>query len=52
MPRFLAGLILGGISAGLTYAASTDPQLAALIGAIAAILTWCGILTLIIGDLD
>ncbi|HKX69898.1 MAG TPA: hypothetical protein VJM75_01665 [Acidimicrobiales bacterium] len=50
MPVFLLGLALGGISAGITYGLTTDGHLAALIGAIAALLTWLGIAVLIIAD--
>lgn len=50
MPRFLLGLVLGGISGGVTFALTTNGQLSALIAAIAAVLTWLGIAALIFAD--
>ncbi|WP_404949018.1 hypothetical protein HFP70_35130 [Streptomyces sp. ARC14] len=46
MPLFLAGLALGGLSAGLTHAFTGDPQLTAVAGILAAVATWLGIATL------
>lgn len=50
MPTFLAGLALGGISGGVTYALTTDDHLAALAAVIAAVLTWLGVATLLLFD--
>lgn len=50
MPLFLLGLVLGGISGGVTYGLTTDGQVAAIVGGIAAILTWLGIATLIFAN--
>lgn len=47
MPLFLAGLALGGISSGLTYAYTGNPQLTAAAGILAAIITWLGIASVI-----
>lgn len=50
MPTFLLGLVLRAISGGATYGLTADGQLAAIVGAIAAVLTWLGIASLIIAD--
>lgn len=50
MPLFLLGLVLGGISGGVTFGLTADGQLAAIIGIIAAVLTWLGLATLIFAD--
>jgi len=50
MPLFLLGLVLGGLSGGITYGLTADGQLAAIVGAVAAVLTWLGIAALIIAD--
>ncbi|MFI6032987.1 hypothetical protein ACIBBD_02155 [Streptomyces sp. NPDC051315] len=50
MPVFILGIVLGAISGGVTYGLSADGQLAAIVGAIAAVLTWLGIASLIIAD--
>ncbi|MEU2075462.1 hypothetical protein [Streptomyces sp. NPDC013489] len=47
---FLLGLILGGLSGAITYALTTDTTTALIIGAIAAVLTWLGLATLLIAD--
>lgn len=47
MPIFLLGIVLGGLSAGLTYASTTDGQLSALVGAVGAVVTWLGVACLI-----
>lgn len=50
MPLFLLGVALGGISGGVTYALTADGQLAAILGVIAAVLTWLGIATVIFAN--
>lgn len=50
MPRFILGLVLGALSGGVTFGLTADGQLAAIIGVIAAVLTWLGLATLIIAD--
>ena len=50
MPTFILGLLLGGVSGGVTYGLTADGQLAAIVGAIAAVLTWLGIASLLIAD--
>ncbi|WP_426568155.1 hypothetical protein [Streptomyces canus] len=50
MAVFLAGLAIGGISGGVTYGLTTDSHLAALAASVAAVLTWCGIATLLLFD--
>jgi hypothetical protein len=50
MPLFLLGLVLGGLSGGVTYALTNDGQLAAILGAVAMVLTWLGLATLVIAD--
>ncbi|MEV5977528.1 hypothetical protein [Streptomyces sp. NPDC052114] len=50
MPLFLLGIVLGGISGGVTYGLTADGQLAAIIAVIGAVLTWLGIATLLIAD--
>ncbi|WP_394436208.1 hypothetical protein [Streptomyces sp. SGAir0957] len=50
MPLFLLGLALGGISGGVTFGLTADGQLAAIVGGIAAVLTWLGIAALIFVD--
>ncbi|MCC9154855.1 hypothetical protein LZP81_31065 [Streptomyces parvulus] len=47
MPIFLAGLLLGGASGGVTYGMTIDGQLAAIAGAVAMVLTWLGCACLI-----
>jgi hypothetical protein len=46
----ILGVVLGAISGGVTYGITADGQLAAIVGAVAAVLTWLGIATLIIAD--
>ncbi|WP_416975633.1 hypothetical protein [Streptomyces sp. 4F14] len=50
MPTFILGLVLAALSGGITYGLTTDGQLAAIVGTIAAVLTWLGIATLLIAD--
>ncbi|MEU9218907.1 hypothetical protein AB0D47_20425 [Streptomyces sp. NPDC048376] len=50
MPLFILGLLLGGISGGVTYGLTADPQIAGIVAAIAAILTWLGLAALVIAD--
>ncbi|MDT6983721.1 hypothetical protein ACFSUJ_12105 [Streptomyces lusitanus] len=50
MPTFILGVLLGAISGGVTYGLTTDGQLAALVGAVAAVLTWLGVTALIFAD--
>ncbi|MGA5869290.1 hypothetical protein [Streptomyces cinereoruber] len=50
MPLFLLGLALGSLSGTITHALTDDGQLAAIVGAIAAVLTWLGLATLLIAD--
>lgn len=50
MPLFILGLALGGISGGVTFGLTADGQLSAIVGAIATVLTWCGVATLILAD--
>ncbi|MFF9310154.1 hypothetical protein ACF1BS_04505 [Streptomyces sp. NPDC014748] len=42
MPVVLAGLLLGALSAVVTYGMSFDVQLAAVTGGAAVVLTWVG----------
>ncbi|GAQ52092.1 hypothetical protein [Streptomyces acidiscabies] len=50
MPLFILGIVLGALSGAITYGLTTDGQLAAIVGAITAVLTWLGIATLLIAD--
>lgn len=50
MPVVLAGLLLGALSAAITYGMSFDGQLAAYAGGAAVILTWIGCAFLIFID--
>ncbi|MFE3049574.1 hypothetical protein ACFXIY_21280 [Streptomyces albidoflavus] len=50
MPLFFLGLLLGGLSGGVTFGLTADGQIAAIVGAIAAVLTWLGIATLLFAD--
>jgi hypothetical protein len=42
MPVFVAGLLLGALSGGITYGMSFDALLAAYAGGAAVLLTWIG----------
>jgi membrane associated rhomboid family serine protease len=44
---FLFGLLLGGVSGGVTQHYTGDPQLAASVGIVAAVATWLGVATVI-----
>jgi hypothetical protein len=50
VPVFVAGLLLGGLSGGVTYGMSFDAQLAAIAGGAATVLTWLGCAFLIFID--
>ena len=50
MPVFILGIVLGAISGGITYGLTADGQLAAIVGIVAAVLTWLGVATLIFAD--
>ncbi|GAA3500979.1 hypothetical protein GCM10019016_080860 [Streptomyces prasinosporus] len=47
MRTFFLGLLLGGLSAGVTHHYTGHPQLAASVGIVAAVATWLGIATVI-----
>ncbi|MGW1840803.1 hypothetical protein [Streptomyces sp. NPDC002067] len=48
MRTFLTGLTLGALSAGLTYALSTDAHLAAITGTVVAVAAWLGITAIVL----
>jgi hypothetical protein len=50
MPLFILGLALGSVSGVTAFGLTDDGQLAAIVGAVAAVLTWLGIATLILAD--
>ncbi|MFC8537996.1 hypothetical protein [Streptomyces sp. NPDC057249] len=50
MPLFLLGVLLGGISAGVTHHQTGSTQLAVIVGVIASIATWLGLATVIFAD--
>lgn len=50
MPTFLLCLLLAAISGGGTYAFTDDGQLAAIVVAVVAITTWCGVALLLVLD--
>lgn len=50
MPVFMLGIALGTLSGIGTYVCTGEQQLAAIVGIIAAVLTWCGLATLAILD--
>ncbi|MFE5258267.1 hypothetical protein [Streptomyces coelicoflavus] len=50
MPTFILGVVFGAISGGVTYGLTVDGQLAAIVGGVAAVLTWLGIAALVIAD--
>ncbi|MFK0047756.1 hypothetical protein ACIQU4_27445 [Streptomyces sp. NPDC090741] len=47
MRRFLFGLALGALSGAVTYLLTKDPAITALVAAVAAVLTWLRIDTVI-----
>ncbi|MGW0757154.1 hypothetical protein ACWD1Y_11800 [Streptomyces sp. NPDC002814] len=47
MRIFLFGVLLGGLSGGVTQHYTGDPQLAACVGIVAAVATWLGVATII-----
>ena len=50
MPIFFVGLLLGGLSGGVTYGMTFDGQLALITGAVATVITWLGFACLIVSD--
>ncbi|MGW8762351.1 hypothetical protein ACWGN5_07610 [Streptomyces sp. NPDC055815] len=46
----LLGLVLGGLSGGITYALTAEASLALLVGIVATVLTWLGAATLLFLD--
>ncbi|WP_158708797.1 hypothetical protein [Streptomyces sp. NRRL S-920] len=50
MITFVAGLALGGLSGGLTFAATADGQLAAIVGAVVMVLCWVGVAAVVVLD--
>lgn len=50
MPIFIAGLLLGALSGGGTFAFTGDGGLAVVIGAVSCVLTWLGVATVIFMD--
>lgn len=50
MPLFLLGIVTGGLSGGITYALTADTAVALVVAAIAAGLTWLGIVTFLVAD--
>lgn len=50
MPTFIAGIVLGAISGGGTFAFTGDGQLGAIVGVIVAVLAWCGVAAVIFID--
>lgn len=50
MPVFIAGLLLGGLSGGITFALVGDGQLAVIAGVIATVASWLGLASLVIFD--
>lgn len=50
MPLFLLGLLLGALSGGGTYALTSDGQLGAVVGVVAAVVTWCGYALVVLVD--
>lgn len=50
MPLFLLGILLGAISGAGTYFATTDGQLAGIVAAAVAVLTWLGVAAVIFID--
>lgn len=50
MPVFIAGLLLGAISGGGTYAFTGDGQLGAIVGVVVAVLCWLGVAAVVLID--
>lgn len=50
MPTFLAGLILGALSGGVTWALTSDGQLGAIVGALVALACWLGVALIVFID--
>ncbi|GLF99923.1 hypothetical protein [Streptomyces yaizuensis] len=52
VPLFLLGLVLGALSGGVTYLLTDNQEISAFFAAIAAVLTWLRIHTVIFGSAD
>jgi hypothetical protein len=50
MARFLTGVLIGCMAAGITYAIDADAVLALVFGSVSAALTWCGAPDLLFPD--
>ncbi|WP_190329526.1 hypothetical protein [Streptomyces venezuelae] len=50
MITFIAGLALGGLSGGLTFMATADGQLAAVVGVVVMLLCWLGVAAVVVLD--
>ena len=48
MPLFLLGLLLGALSGAITYVTTADGLLAAIVGLLAALVTWLGAAAVVI----
>lgn len=47
---FIIGLLLGGISGGLTYALTDDSELGLIVGVIVTVLAWLGVAGILVLD--
>ncbi|MGW7090085.1 hypothetical protein ACWGH2_42250 [Streptomyces sp. NPDC054871] len=50
MRIFLLGVLLGALSGGGAYHYTGHPQLSAAVGLVAAVATWLGVTTVIVGS--